>query len=48
MKLYTSTGDGGETSPFDGTRVSKADARVTAALRLVDIANDFGRIMNLK
>lgn len=28
MKIYTKTGDAGETALFDGTRVSKADARV--------------------
>jgi cob(I)alamin adenosyltransferase len=30
VKLYTKTGDTGETSLFDGTRVSKADDRVDA------------------
>ena len=30
MKLYTRTGDGGETSLFDGTRARKDDARVDA------------------
>jgi cob(I)alamin adenosyltransferase len=30
VKIYTKAGDGGETSLFDGTRVSKADARVAA------------------
>jgi len=30
VKIYTRTGDGGETSLFDGTRVSKADLRVDA------------------
>lgn len=29
MKIYTKTGDDGETALFDGTRVSKADARVS-------------------
>lgn len=30
MKIYTRTGDSGETSLFDNSRVSKADARVDA------------------
>jgi cob(I)alamin adenosyltransferase len=30
VKIYTRTGDAGETSLFDGTRVSKADSRVDA------------------
>ena len=30
MKIYTKTGDAGETSLFDNSRVSKADARVDA------------------
>src|SRR5215212_8546177 len=30
VKIYTKTGDAGETSLFDNTRVSKADSRVDA------------------
>ena len=30
MKIYTKTGDAGETSLFDNTRVAKSDARVDA------------------
>ena len=37
-KIYTRTGDGGETGLVDGSRVSKADARL-AAIGDVDEAN---------
>src|SRR5687767_795494 len=40
MKIYTKTGDAGETSLFDNSRVSKADPRVDAYGE-VDEANAF-------
>ncbi|MEW5982615.1 MAG: cob(I)yrinic acid a,c-diamide adenosyltransferase [Acidobacteriota bacterium] len=30
MKIYTRSGDGGDTALFDGTRIAKSDARVEA------------------
>ncbi len=38
MKIYTRTGDGGNTALFDGTRIAKSDPRV-AAYGEVDEAN---------
>ena len=38
MKIYTKTGDGGETSLYGGSRVGKDDARISA-IGSVDEAN---------
>ena len=57
MKIYTKTGDAGETSLFDNSRVSKADARVDAygevdelnaclgAARAAGVDPDIGRVV---
>jgi cob(I)alamin adenosyltransferase len=37
MKIYTRTGDGGDTSLFDGTRVAKSDARIGACGELDEL-----------
>jgi cob(I)alamin adenosyltransferase len=37
MKIYTRTGDGGDTSLYDGTRVSKSDARIEACGELDEL-----------
>jgi cob(I)alamin adenosyltransferase len=36
LKIYTKTGDTGETSLFDNTRVAKADERVDAYGEVVE------------
>lgn len=56
VKIYTKTGDSGDTALFDQTRVSKADARVDAygevdelnaclGLAAVDIDADLGEVL---
>ena len=57
MKIYTRTGDGGDTALFDGTRVSKSDSRVSAygdvdelnawlgLVRAVDPGNDIAQMI---
>jgi len=42
VKIYTRTGDAGETSLFDGARVSKADARVEAYGEVDELASWLG------
>jgi cob(I)alamin adenosyltransferase len=41
-RIYTKTGDTGETSLFDGTRVSKADARIDAFGHVDELAACLG------
>jgi cob(I)alamin adenosyltransferase len=41
-RIYTRTGDAGETSLFDGTRVSKADPRVEACGDVDELASWLG------
>jgi cob(I)alamin adenosyltransferase len=43
-KIYTRTGDSGETSLFDGTRVSKADPRVDAYGDVDELASWLGLV----
>lgn len=45
MKIYTRTGDQGETSLFDGTRVSKADGRVNAYGEVDELSAWLGVVM---
>ena len=45
MKIYTKTGDGGETSLFDNSRVSKADARVDAYGEVDELNAGLGAVL---
>jgi len=45
MKIYTKTGDGGETSLFGGGRVSKSDARVAAYGDVDELNAALGRVL---
>jgi cob(I)alamin adenosyltransferase len=49
VKIYTKTGDSGETSLFDGTRVSKTDPRVVAYGDVDELQSSIGmaRAMSL-
>jgi cob(I)alamin adenosyltransferase len=47
VTLYTRTGDGGETSLFDGTRVSKSDLRVEAYGHVDELNATLGQVRAL-
>ena len=42
MKIYTKTGDGGQTSLLNGTRVSKAELRLEAYGTLDELNSHLG------
>jgi cob(I)alamin adenosyltransferase len=44
-KIYTRTGDAGETGLFDGTRVSKSDRRIEAAGDVDELASLLGVVV---
>jgi cob(I)alamin adenosyltransferase len=44
VKIYTRTGDGGETSLFDGTRVPKSDGRVEACGEVDELSAALGLV----
>lgn len=46
VRIYTRTGDAGETGLFDGTRVSKADPRVDAYGDVDELASWLGVVRN--
>ncbi len=47
MKIYTRTGDGGDTSLFDGTRVPKSDLRIEACGELDELNALLGAVRAL-
>ena len=44
MRIYTKTGDGGDTSLFDNTRVSKSDSRVDAYGEVDELNANLGTV----
>ena len=47
MKIYTKTGDSGETSLFDGTRVKKSSNRIESYGSVDEINSHIGMLMSL-
>jgi cob(I)alamin adenosyltransferase len=47
VRIYTKTGDEGETALFDGTRVSKADARVDAYGAVDELSSWLGVVRSI-
>lgn len=47
MKIYTKTGDEGETSLFDGTRVKKSSSRIECYGSIDEINSHIGILMSL-
>jgi cob(I)alamin adenosyltransferase len=47
MKIYTKTGDSGETSLFDGTRVKKSSSRIESYGSVDEINSHIGMLMSL-
>lgn len=48
MKIYTKTGDSGQTSLFGGTRVSKSDIRINAYGTVDELNSYIGLLRDLK